>query len=167
MLHGDGSNTVAKKGGDGIGYSGHKHQKGEKIIVIVENNRYILAPFPVASVNVNDCILLPDSLKELMRITRSIGVSVKGSLLNLDGVFDSRNNRKSIFNRGMVPNIPENMAIESGPRRDRSASSMPPATSCGSWWSARSPGRTGSSACCFALSASSHDTWASNGLPMR
>jgi hypothetical protein len=38
VLHGDGTNTVAKKGGDGIGYSGHKHQKGEKIIAIVENN---------------------------------------------------------------------------------------------------------------------------------
>ena len=36
VLHGDGSNTVAKKGGDGIGYSGHKHQKGEKIMAIVE-----------------------------------------------------------------------------------------------------------------------------------
>ena len=31
VLHGDGSNTVAKKSGDGIGYSGHKHQKGEKV----------------------------------------------------------------------------------------------------------------------------------------
>jgi transposase len=29
VLHGDGTNTVAQKGGDGIGYSGHKHQKGE------------------------------------------------------------------------------------------------------------------------------------------
>jgi transposase len=28
ILHGDGTNTVAKKGGDGIGYSGHKHQRG-------------------------------------------------------------------------------------------------------------------------------------------
>ncbi len=108
VMHGDGSNTVAKKGGDGIGYSGHKHQKGEKILAIVENNGYILAPFPVAPVNVNDCILLPESLNELTRIMRSIGVSVKGSVLNLDGVFDSRNNRKRIFNRGMVPNIPEN-----------------------------------------------------------
>ena len=25
VLHGDGTNTVAKKGGDGIGYSGYKH----------------------------------------------------------------------------------------------------------------------------------------------
>ena len=32
VLNGDGTNTVAKKGGDGIGYSGHKHQKGEKVI---------------------------------------------------------------------------------------------------------------------------------------
>src|SRR5918998_2241612 len=31
VLHGDGSNTVAKKGGEGIGYSGHKHQTGEKV----------------------------------------------------------------------------------------------------------------------------------------
>src|SRR5271165_3542224 len=42
VLHGDGSNTVAKKGGDGIGYSGHKHQKGEKVVVIVA-----LDPFTV------------------------------------------------------------------------------------------------------------------------
>jgi transposase len=31
ILHGDGSNTVAKKGGDGIGYSGHKHQPATNI----------------------------------------------------------------------------------------------------------------------------------------
>src|ERR1035437_5122592 len=38
VLHGDGTNTVAKKGGDGVGYSGHKHQKGEKILAIIDNN---------------------------------------------------------------------------------------------------------------------------------
>ena len=116
VLHGDGTNTVAKKGGDGIGYSGHKHQKGEKIIAIVENNGNILVPFPVAPVNVNDCILLPDSLSELMRVVRSMGLSVKGSILNLDGVFDSKKNRKSIFNRGMVPNIPENKRNRKRPK---------------------------------------------------
>ena len=36
ILHGDGTNTVAKKGGDGIGYSGHKDQTGEKIIAMVD-----------------------------------------------------------------------------------------------------------------------------------
>jgi len=41
ILHGDGTNTVAKKGGDGMGYSGHKHQKGEKVIAIIDNNGYV------------------------------------------------------------------------------------------------------------------------------
>jgi hypothetical protein len=31
VLYGDGTNTVAKKGGDGIGYAGHKHRKREKV----------------------------------------------------------------------------------------------------------------------------------------
>ncbi len=35
VLNGYGTNTVAKKGGDGIGYSGHKHQRGEKVVAIV------------------------------------------------------------------------------------------------------------------------------------
>ena len=38
LLHGDGTNTVAKKGGDGIDYSGHTHQKGEKVIAIIDTN---------------------------------------------------------------------------------------------------------------------------------
>ncbi len=38
ILHGDGTNTVAKKGGDGLGYAGHKHQKGEKVIAIINNH---------------------------------------------------------------------------------------------------------------------------------
>ena len=41
ILHGDGTNTMVKKGSDGIGYSGRKHQKGDTIIAIVDNNGYI------------------------------------------------------------------------------------------------------------------------------
>ena len=32
--------------GDGIGYSGHKHEKGEKVIAMTDNNGYVLAPCP-------------------------------------------------------------------------------------------------------------------------
>ena len=34
VVHGDGSDTVAKKGGDTIGYIGHKHHRGEEVIAI-------------------------------------------------------------------------------------------------------------------------------------
>ena len=100
ILHGDASNTVAKKGGDGIGYSGHKHQKGEKVIAIVENNGFVLAPLPVAPVNEADTVLLPDGLNALKRIARLTDLEIEGAYLNLDGGFDSRRNRKAIFNAG-------------------------------------------------------------------
>ena len=74
VLHGDGTNTVAKKGGDGIGYSGHKHQKGEKVIAIIDNNGYVLAPLPVAPVNEADTVLLPEGLKGLKRVAKLHGV---------------------------------------------------------------------------------------------
>ena len=48
-----------QKRGDGIGYSGYKHQKGEKVIAITDNHGYVLAPLPVAPVNETDMVLLP------------------------------------------------------------------------------------------------------------
>jgi hypothetical protein len=108
ILHGDGTNTVAKKGGDGLGYSGHKHQKGEKVIAIIDNNGYVLAPLPVAPVNEADTVLLPEGLKALKRVARLTGLERTGSYLNLDSGFDATSNRKAIFNAGMMPNIKEN-----------------------------------------------------------
>jgi hypothetical protein len=100
ILHGDGTHTVAKKGGDGIGYSGYKHQKGDKVIAIVENNGYILAPLPVAPVNEADTVLLPDGLKALKRIGKQTGLSFKDTYLNLDGGFDSAS--KSVSKKSLM-----------------------------------------------------------------
>ena len=57
VRHGDGTNTVANKGGDGIGYAGHTHQKGEKVLAIIDNHGSVLAPLPVAPVNEADTVL--------------------------------------------------------------------------------------------------------------
>ncbi len=119
VLYGDGTNTVAKKGSDGISYSGHKHQKGEKVIAIIDNHGYILAPVPVAPVNEADTVLLPESLKKLKCIAKLTGLELKRSSLNLDGGFDSKGNRKVIFNAGMIPNIPENPRNRKTTKRGR------------------------------------------------
>ena len=117
--HGDGTNTVAKKGGDGIGYSGYKHQKGEKVIAIIDNHGYVLSPLPVAPVNEADMVLLPDALSVLKRVSKLLGWDLKGSYLNLDGGFDSKHNRKVIFNAGMIPNIKENPRNRKTTKRGR------------------------------------------------
>lgn len=119
VLPGDGTNTVAKKGGDGIGYSGHKHQKGEKVIAIIDNNGYVLAPLPVAPVNEADTVLLPEGLKGLKRVAKLTGLVLAGAYLNLDGGFDAKTNRKAIFNAGMIPNIKENPRNRKAPKRGR------------------------------------------------
>ena len=119
VLHGDGTNTVAKKGGDGIGYSGHKHQQGEKVIAIIDNNGYGLVPLPVAPVNEADTVLLPEGLKALKRVAKRTGLVLEGAYLNLDGGFDSKANRKAIFNAGMIPNIKENPRNRKTTKRGR------------------------------------------------
>ena len=119
VLHGDGTNTVAKKGGDGIGYSGHKHQQGEKVIAIIDNNGYVLAPLPVAPVNEADTVLLPEGLKALKRVAKRTGLVLEGAYLNLDGGFDSKANRKAIFKAGMIPNIKENPRNRKTTKRGR------------------------------------------------
>src|SRR5215471_15713217 len=119
VLYGDGTNTVAKKGGDGIGYSGHKHQKGEKVIAIIDNNGYVLAPLPVVPVNEADTVLLPEGLKALKRVAKRTGLVLEGAYLTLDGGFDSKSNRKAIFNAGMIPNIKEHPRHRKTPKRGR------------------------------------------------
>jgi hypothetical protein len=119
VLHGDGTNTVAKKGGDGIGYSGHKHQNGQKILAIIDNNGFVLAPLPVAPANEADTVLLPEGLNALKRMARLADSKIGGSYLNLDGGFDSRYNRKAFFNAGLIPNIKENPRNREIPKRGR------------------------------------------------
>src|SRR5438132_10710172 len=97
-----------QKRGDGIGYSGYKHQKGEKVIAIIDNNGYVLAPIPVAPVNETDMVLLPQSLHALKQVAKQVGLDLRDAYLNLDGGFDSTRNRKCIFNAGLIPNIKEN-----------------------------------------------------------
>ena len=119
VLHGDGINTVAKKGGDGIGYSGYKHQKGEKVIAIIDNHGYVLAPLPVAPVNEADTVLLPEGIKALKRVAKLAGLDLDKAYLNLDGGFDSARNRKAIFNARLIPNIKENPRNRKAPKRGR------------------------------------------------
>ena len=121
VLHGDGSTTPAKKGGDNIGFNGHKHFKGEKVIAITDRHGNVISPYTMAPGNKNESPLFKSALVHLKKITKAIGASITGSIMSLDGVYDSKANRKSIFNAGMTPNIPENKRnrkkTKPGPKR--------------------------------------------------
>ena len=125
VIHGDGTTTAAKKGGDNLGYSGHKHLKGDKVVAFCDRNCNIIAPFICAPGNRNESPLLRDALPGLTGMAHAIGMDLQGSTVSLDGVYDCRANRKAIFNRGMVPNIPENPRGRKTPKRGRKQRSDP------------------------------------------
>ena len=119
VLHGDGSLTSAKKGGDLLGYSGHKHFKGEKVVAVVDRNVNVIAPYTRAPANKNESPLFGYALKNIKNIVSSIGAIIAGSFASLDGAYDSHENRKLIFNAGMIPNIPENKRNRKNKKRGK------------------------------------------------
>jgi len=68
----------------------------------------VISPFVTAPGNRNETILLAPAISKLKRIARLIGLDLKESIMSLDGVYNSRKNRKAIFNLNMIPNAPEN-----------------------------------------------------------
>ena len=119
VIHGDGTTTAAKKGGDNLGYSGHKHLKGDKVVAFCDRRCNVIAPFVSAPGNRNESPLLRDALPRLSHMARAIGMDLQGSKVSLDGVYDCRANRKAMFNRDMIPNIPENPRGRKTPKRGR------------------------------------------------
>jgi transposase len=121
VIHGDGTTTAAKKGGDNIGFSGHEKVKGDKVVAFCDRNCNVIAPFISAPGNQNESPLLREALPVVTRIADSIGLDLRGTIVSLDGVHDCRRNRTAIFNRGMVPNINPNPRGRKAPKRGRKA----------------------------------------------
>jgi hypothetical protein len=119
VIHGDGTTTAAKKGGDNIGFSGHKKVKGDKVVAFCDRNCNVIAPFISAPGNQNESPLLREALPAVMRIADTIKLELRGTIVSLDGVYDCRRNRKAIFNRGMVPNINPNPRGRKSAKRGR------------------------------------------------
>jgi transposase len=119
IIHGDGTTNAAKKGGDNIGYSGHKKVKGDKVVAFCDRNCNVIAPFVPAPGNRNESPLLRAALPQVTKIAHALGLCLQGTIVSLDGVYDCRKNRKAIFNRGMIPNINENRRGRKTPKRGR------------------------------------------------
>jgi hypothetical protein len=117
VIHGDGTTTAAKKGGDNLGFSGHKHLKGDKALAFSDRNCNVIAPFVSAPGNRNESPLLKTALPQVTRLAKQVGLDLNQTIVSLDGGYDSRANRKAIFNRGMIPNIRENLRGRKTPKR--------------------------------------------------
>ena len=120
VLLGDGTNTVAKKGAIVLATPATSLvQKGEKVIASTDNHGSTLAPVPVAPVNETDMVLFPEGLHTLQPVVKEVGLDLRGASLNLGVGFDSRANRKGLFNAGTSPNITDNPRHRKTTKRGR------------------------------------------------
>ena len=87
VLHGDGTTTAAKKGGDNIGLSGHKTMKGDKVVIFCDRNCNVIAPLASAPGKHNKSPMFREALPQLKAIAKVDGLCRRGALISLDGVY--------------------------------------------------------------------------------
>lgn len=76
-------------------------------------------PFVTAPGNENERKLFADAFNKLKDIAKAVGMEILGAVISLDGAYDSKKNRKMIFNADMVPNINENKRNRKSKKRGR------------------------------------------------
>lgn len=84
-----------------------------------DRNCNVIAPFVTAPGNRNETVLLKTELRKLVDIAKTVGLKFTNCIMSLDGIYNSRTNRKAIFNLGMTPNIPENKGNRKKTKRGR------------------------------------------------
>lgn len=80
VIHGDGTASAAKKGGNNLGFSGHKRVKGRKVVAFCDRHGNVIAPFVSAPGNRNESPLLHEALQQLTRIARAVGLVLRDSI---------------------------------------------------------------------------------------
>ena len=88
-------------------------------MAICDRNCNVITPFIKAPGHRNETVLLTPALDNLVNTTRKLGIKIKNSVISLDGGYSSNKNRKSIFNLGMKPNIPDNKRNRKKSKRGR------------------------------------------------
>jgi transposase len=115
----DGSHALAKKGGESVAYQGRKKAKTSNILPITDGHGYVLACTGIVAGNHNDSFNLKPHLQAAFKDLRQLGLAIRGSFFNADAAFDTRDARKTCFNHGLIPNIPENKRNRKQTKRGR------------------------------------------------
>jgi transposase len=115
----DGSHAIAKKGGASVAYQGRKKAKTTNILPITDANGFIIASTGLLAGNHNDAYNLKPHMQSAFRWLKNQGLSIRDSFFNADSAFDTQDARKTCFNHGIKPNIPENKRNRKQTKRGR------------------------------------------------
>ena len=85
----------------------------------MDKNGAIVATTGIIAGQHNDSFELEQKLKNMFTDMQRCGLDYKGALFNADSGFDTRAARKLLWNRGVIPNIPENKRNRKRVKRGR------------------------------------------------
>lgn len=118
-LNFDGSHAIAKKGGESVAYQGRKRAKTTNIIPLTDGHGFIVASTGLIAGNHNDAFHLKSHLQTAFKSIKRLGLDIEGAFFNADKAFDTKDARKTCFNHGLIPNMPENKRNRKRPKRGR------------------------------------------------
>jgi hypothetical protein len=116
---GDGTHTVAKQGGNGLGSAGDTPPQGEKGLASLDNHGEVVAPLPGAPVHKAETMWWPEGVKGLTRVATRTGVGRAGASRHLEGGVESTSPRQAIVKAGRLPHITEPPRHRRSPTRGR------------------------------------------------
>lgn len=115
----DGTHTLAKKGGQSVAYQGRKKAKTSNILPFLDGQGYIIGSTGIIAGNHNDAFNLKTHLQTAFKTIKKLGLDIAGAFFNADSAFDTKAARKTCFNHGLVPNMPENKRNRKSAKRGR------------------------------------------------
>ena len=85
----------------------------------MDKQGYVVASTGILAGQHNDAFNLKVHLQTAFKELKQLGLATKGAYFNADMAFDSREARKTCFNHGVRPNIPENPRNRQQTKRGR------------------------------------------------
>lgn len=118
----DGSQTLAKKGGESVKYQHRKRAKTTNALFLTDKKGQILAMSPPISGHHNDLFSIEKMTGKMFDFLQQAGLNLEGLFLNADAGFDSEKFRRCCEAKGIIPNIDFNKRnrkiIDSHPLKD-------------------------------------------------
>lgn len=104
----DSSHTIAKQGGEAVGYQGRKKAKTTNAMFFADRQGLPLAMAEPQAGNHNDVYEISSLFEQMCKLLEEAGISLKGVFMNADAGFDAEELRSVCAEREIEANIADN-----------------------------------------------------------
>lgn len=104
----DGSHTLAKNGGDGVGYQNRKAGETTNTLFVSDNQGVMLGFSTPQEGNHHDLYQIKELFEQICSLLKEAGICLDGLFLNADSGFDSDEFRLACQKEEIIPNVKPN-----------------------------------------------------------